>query len=49
MKGTENMKTLILYATKHGAAREIAQRIAIRLDGAVVHDSSLSPVLSTGE
>jgi len=32
------MKTLILYATKYGAAREIAERIAGRLDGAVVHD-----------
>jgi menaquinone-dependent protoporphyrinogen oxidase len=32
------MKTLILYATKHGAAREIAGRIAKRLDGAVIHD-----------
>jgi menaquinone-dependent protoporphyrinogen oxidase len=32
------MKTLILYATKHGAAREIAARIAKRMDGAAVHD-----------
>jgi menaquinone-dependent protoporphyrinogen oxidase len=32
------MNTLILYATKHGAAREIAGRIAKRLDGAVTHD-----------
>jgi menaquinone-dependent protoporphyrinogen oxidase len=32
------MKTLILYATKHGAAREIAQRIAKNLEGAVIHD-----------
>ena len=32
------MKTLILYATKHGAAREVAQRIANRTEGAVLHD-----------
>jgi len=32
------MKTLILYATKHGASAEIARRIASRIDGAVVHD-----------
>jgi len=32
------MKTLILYATKHGAAREIAQRIAARFVNAVIHD-----------
>lgn len=32
------MKTLILYATKHGAAAEIAKRIAEKIDGAVIHD-----------
>lgn len=32
------MKTIILYATKHGAAREIANRIASRMNGAVTHD-----------
>jgi len=32
------MKTLILYATKYGAAREIAERIAKRLDGAELFD-----------
>jgi menaquinone-dependent protoporphyrinogen oxidase len=32
------MKTLILYATKYGAAEEIAQRIAKRINGAVIHD-----------
>jgi menaquinone-dependent protoporphyrinogen oxidase len=32
------MKTLIIYATKHGAAGEIAQRIAKKINGAVVHD-----------
>jgi len=29
---------LILYATKHGAAREIAQRIADNMRGAALHD-----------
>ncbi|WCF05930.1 flavodoxin domain-containing protein [Paenibacillus thiaminolyticus] len=32
------MKTLILYATKNGAAREIAQRISKQIDGAIVRD-----------
>jgi len=32
------MKTLILYATKYGAAREIAQRIAKHIDGAKICD-----------
>ncbi|MCL2576471.1 MAG: flavodoxin domain-containing protein [Defluviitaleaceae bacterium] len=32
------MKTLILYATKYGAATEIARRIAEKMDGAVIHD-----------
>ena len=32
------MKTLILYATKSGAAREAAGRIAKHIDGAVLHD-----------
>ena len=32
------MKTLILYATKHGATREAAQRIAKHINGAVLHD-----------
>ena len=32
------MKTLILYATKYGAAAEIARRIANKMDGAVVQD-----------
>jgi len=31
-------KTIILYATKHGAAAEIARRIADMISGAVVHD-----------
>ena len=32
------MKTVILYATKYGAATEIARRIAERTDGAVLYD-----------
>jgi menaquinone-dependent protoporphyrinogen oxidase len=32
------MKTLILYTTKHGATREIAQRIAAKMGGAAAHD-----------
>jgi len=32
------MKTLILYATKHGAAREIARRISERFNGAEACD-----------
>ena len=32
------MKTLILYATKHGATREAAKRIAAKIPGAVFHD-----------
>ena len=30
------MKTIILYATKHGAAAEIAQKIADKITGAVI-------------
>lgn len=30
------MKTLIVYATKYGAAREIAERLKARMEGAVV-------------
>ncbi|MCL2718767.1 MAG: flavodoxin domain-containing protein [Lachnospiraceae bacterium] len=33
------MKTLILYATKNGAAREIAERIA-KITGGIIHDLS---------
>ena len=32
------MKTLILYASKYGAAEEIARRIAREMSDAVVHD-----------
>lgn len=34
------MKTLILFATKHGATRDIAQQLAKRMDGATVADLS---------
>jgi len=40
------MKTLILYATKHGAAREAAERIAKRIPGAVLHDLKQSGIPS---
>lgn len=32
------MRTLILFATKHGAAKEIAHHIAKKIDGSVVHN-----------
>ena len=32
------MKTLILYATKHGGTHEVAKRIAKHIDGAVLHN-----------
>jgi len=32
------VKTLILYATKYGAAEEIARRISAKIAGAAVHD-----------
>jgi menaquinone-dependent protoporphyrinogen oxidase len=38
LKGRQTVKTIILYATKHGATHEIAQRIASIVDGAVLHD-----------
>ena len=38
------MKTLILYATKHGAAAEIAKRIAEKMDGVKLHDLKQRPV-----
>lgn len=43
------MKTIILYATKHGAAAEIAQRIAKLMDEAVIHDLKQAPVPSTDD
>ena len=38
------MKTLILFATKHGAAREIAERISSSMDGAIIHDLKQSGI-----
>ena len=35
------MKTLILYASKYGAAEEIARRIAREIDGATTHPSAV--------
>ncbi|MCL2427194.1 MAG: flavodoxin domain-containing protein [Oscillospiraceae bacterium] len=32
------MKTIILYATKHGATAEIAQRIVDKIGDAILHD-----------
>ena len=32
------MKTIVIYATKYGAAGEIARRIADKIGGAVIHD-----------
>jgi len=43
------MKTIILYATKHGAAAEIANRIAGQIDGAVTHDLKQTPVPSLAD
>lgn len=42
------MKTLILFATKNGATREIAQRIAKQMEGAVVHDLRNSEIPALG-
>jgi len=38
------MKTLILYATKYGAAHEIAERIADRMGDATTHDLGQSNI-----
>jgi menaquinone-dependent protoporphyrinogen oxidase len=32
------VNTLILFATKYGVGREIAQRSANKIDGAIIHD-----------
>ncbi len=43
------MKTLIVYATKHGATREIAERLAKKLDGADVCDLAAPGVPSVAD
>ena len=43
------MKTIILYASKHGAAAEIARRMAEKIGGAALHDLKKSGVPSIGE
>ena len=43
------MKTLILYATKHGATREAAQRIAKRIPGAAIYDLKQSVIPSLAD
>jgi len=43
------MKTLILYATKYGAAEGIARRIADRLDEVSLHDLKNSPLPNIAE
>ena len=40
------MKTLILYATKHGAPCEVAERIAKRIPSVVLHDLKQSGIPS---
>ena len=43
------MKTLIAYATKHGAALEIARQIAGKTDGSVLYDLKQGGLLSIDE
>ena len=43
------MKTIILYATKYGAAAEIAQRLAAQLDEASVYDLKKEDIPSLHE
>lgn len=43
------MKTLIAYATKHGATREIAERLAKKLGGADLYDLSTPGVPSVAD
>ena len=43
------MKTLILYATKHGATREVAERIASCIDSAVTRDLKSSEIPDVAE
>jgi menaquinone-dependent protoporphyrinogen oxidase len=43
------MKTIVIYATKYGAAGEIAQRIANKIDGAAVCDLKRGSLPSLAE
>ena len=43
------MKTIILYASKRGAAAEIARRVAEKIGGAALHDLKKGGVPSIGE
>lgn len=43
------MKTLILYATKHGATKEIAQELAQALEGATLWDLKRQPLPSLND
>ena len=43
------MKTIILYATKHGAAEDIAKRIAANIDGADTYDLKKGDAPQLGE
>jgi len=45
----KNMKTLILYATKHGATADIARRIAQLIDDSVVHELNQEEIPSIDE
>lgn len=45
----EEMKTLILYATKYGATKEIAGRIAARIPGSTVCDLKSSSIPSVSQ
>ena len=43
------MKTLVLFATKYGAAEEIARRIAARFDDVVLHDLKCAQIPDIAE
>jgi len=45
----ESMETLILYATKYGAARQIAERLAEKMGGAIIHDLKQGGAPSLGQ
>ena len=43
------MKTLVLYATKYGATREIAQRLAGKIEGSAICDLKRDDIPPLGE